>query len=204
MPDYERCRNFFKAGLKRRRYPTDGKIDFSLKSPAKKVGKPLTPKNGKSTPKRKSKEIEPSEDDEEGNGDDRKLAKPSAGKRTVRKRVLKMSSSDDETIDESPPMKSRPAKKKAPKKATATSKPAYKDTGSQTSPAFVKKAKELALRKKANDSIAKKKKAAKRKSTTEEDDDEESENGGMANPTAAMLEIMAKKKAKESVKKRKK
>ena len=174
-PDYDKCRDIFKAGLKKRKYPFDGKIDFSApKTPAKKVGKSSTPakspsKKAAATPKVKATAKV-------------KAATPASTKKATKTPVVKGG------------------------RVTKVKK--YKDSSSQTSPAFVKAAKAAKERQRLleqqkqeglasgneemDEFVDKAKKAARAASSRgkkkAEDDDT------LENLTADMKKIMAKKR----------
>lgn len=53
VPDYERCKDMFKKGLKKRKFPLDGKIDFAAAkkaSPTKKVRTPMKTRKVSTSP----------------------------------------------------------------------------------------------------------------------------------------------------------
>ena len=201
-PDYDRCRNFFKAGLKKRRLPCDGKLDFSA------TGKTPTAKKVGTT--RKSSPV--------------KRAASSPRKRTAAKKKQVETETESESDEEVQVVKKRTAKIKIDdgKKAKGSGKKkaaTFKDTGCQTSPAFVAKAKAAAAAKKRraangdddddNDMdafVEKAKKAARAagaRNGTPKAKGKASDDNGLANPTAAMLELMEKKAQSQTKKPRK-
>lgn len=183
-PDYDRCRNFFRNGMKKRKIALDGKLDFAApKTPAKKVRTKRGARLGTAKPR---------------------LAQPLAqlaargGPLAVRKRAAPESNSDEDMEQE---------------------KRVYKDAGSQTSPGFVKRAREAAKRTKRNyndanpemESFSKKAIAAARAastngqrkgSTTTKGDAHENNHSSLSNPTAAMLVLMERKAARETASKK--
>ena len=157
LPDYDRCRNIFRDGLKKRKIPLDGKVDFSLpKSPTKK------PRNVNATPesgaKKRKKSVE--------------RAKPSPAKKA--KSPLKVS------------------KETSAKKRKTPDEKRYADQACQTSPAFVKAAREARKAGKG----AKKAKVVTPKAKASEP--------ALDNPTPTMLALMEKRKKQQQDKKAKK
>lgn len=218
-PDYNKCRKMFRDALIKRKYPLDGKIDFSIpKTPAKKVRKSSPVK------KRKSVVVSSAEDSESP-------------------------SEIDESIEEEPvPVKRRrsPVKKESKSKPTAKRVALMKDSSSQTSPAFVKAASAARRAAKNNpemEEFVKKAKTSAKKATAaaspkkapatkkaaavspkktpatkkasqrpalktktlngSSNPDPSSPSVGLSNPTPAMLALMEKRAANESAKKRK-
>ena len=152
----------------------DGKIDFSApKSPVKKVGKSPAAVKRKKKIVAKDSESEPEEDDEEEEEDARPVRKRSKVK--------------------TPVVKSK-AKAQDPK-----TKVKMRDASSQTSPAFVKKARQAAKSRKANpemdEFVEKSVKAAAKASKN----GSKAVKGGDV-PTPAMLEQMEKLAAKNEAK----
>lgn len=115
-PDYECCREFFRAGLRKRHLSLDGKLIFDDKDTEKsKKTKPMTPVKRKS-PSKSAKQIGTSND---------------VKKKTTKRPLIKRSSSVpkrrvEAVIEEDNDL--------VIKKKT---KVAYKESASQTSPAFV-------------------------------------------------------------------
>ena len=239
-PDYDRCRGWFESGLKKRKYPTDGSLDFSAPATPQakaKVGKsktiespttaantirsPMKPKNsppkavrgrrGAKASTNKIPTVVENEENETEEEDEEVVESPKkkGGRKRVAKKTTVIQDSDVEMEDlQEEVVKKR--KKAVVSKISKASKMA--DAASQTSPAFVKAAKaaKRKLEKPSNpdmDEFVEEAKAAAKKATASKgakssrakkgkDDDEGEEDGGMANPTPAMLELMKKREDK--------
>ncbi len=223
-PDYDKCRDFFIAGLRKRRFPLDGKIDFT-QSPAKKVRKSSTNDSTKTTsPKRKVKAVPTVKADKKKavpavKTDKKKAVTPKAKKSPVKKtktssrrkscratNTVSEEEMDDEetTIDEV-------------ESDLDEAMPEMKNAGCQTSPAFVKMAKEAARKRKRamqnpemSDFIKEAKEAARKANgasaaspRTKSSKGKSPADSGLSNPTAAMLALMKKREEDESAKKEK-
>ena len=211
-PDYDRCRDMFKAALKKRRLPCDGKIDFSApKSPAKKVSTAKSPARTKKTLVKDDNRDDDSLNEEEEDEEEKPKKRgrqPAKKKAAAKKKVEESTDSEDEVFVKGA-AKGRPANKNVKKLST-------RDAGSQTSPNFVAMAKAAKKRKAASTStdneemaefVAKAKKAAKaatnggdtpkKRGRPKKDQNGETpkSNGSAAldNPTPAMMELMQKK-----------
>lgn len=198
-PDYEKSRKFFSDALKKAKYPLDGKVDFAIakSSPVKSTGGTSTPRSAAA--RRKEPVVMP--------------AKLSPTKRSPR---IKLAGSETpkSAIKKSPAKRSR-LTPKSPKMMSArseTPKPngvsKFKESGTQTSPAFVKAAKAAARSRKGASSnseieefakmavsAAKKATSAKRLAKESPKSEAEEASSGLSNPTPAMAALLAKRAA---------
>ena len=210
-PDYDHCRGIFKGALKKRKYPLDGKIDFTTpKSPVKKVRTPMSPKKSARS-SRRSPSPDPESDPESSESESYSPSPPPPTK-AVRKK--------------SAPAKAKPKTTAAKKRsASIASVVTSNDVGCQTSPAFVKAAK-AAKRAKASASsemdefvekavssarkatakarvaskspVARKKRNSSSKRRSAAASGEDDDDDGLSNPTPAMKALMEKKAGKEA------
>ncbi len=207
-PDYNACRKMFKDALAKKKYPMDGKIIFD--EPQQTAGRKRS-----SSPRKKATPAKAAA----ANGRSKRTPSASPKKKTTSvKRPAKVMDSDSDPEDffeASPPS---PKKKAAAVKSKTKAKVIMKDTGSQTSPAFVKAAKAAAKSKAAKlaklatnpeiEGFAEKAKASAKKATTSrartgtpKKTNSTPETNGHSNPTPAMLALLKKRAENESAKK---
>ena len=216
-PDYDWVRNLFKGALKKRKYPLDGKIDFTTpKSPVKKVRKPMAPKRANSARSSSSTSDSPTPAKVPAKKTAAAAAK-SSGKKTAAVKAKPKTKAEKRLLAEE-------------EESSSSSSIESVSVGCQTSPAFVKAAKAAKRAKKANPeleeftemAISSAKKAATRQqrgtpkaakkspaaakrrsgstSRSRSCGGDDGVDDVFANPTPAMKALLEKKAAKEAEK----